>query len=106
MAGGGRAGAPARTGTPAACSIFIRVLTAASLLLLGLQWLPLSPATLDLLRADDNAICAAFLIDFGRSLARALPQRSSVIGERVWLDVPGSLPTVPGFSAAGRRLAR
>jgi hypothetical protein len=82
------------------------VLRGASLLLLGLQWLPLSPATLDLLRADDNAICPVFLIDFGLSLARAPSQRSDVIGERVWLDRLGSLPTVPGFSAAGRRLAR
>ena len=69
---GGREGGHAGL-TPAAAvhgnayNIFILVLTVASLVLMVLLLLPLSPATLDLLRAYDNAICVVFLVDFGLS---------------------------------------
>jgi voltage-gated potassium channel len=98
------AGAPAHGN---AYNIFILVLTVASLAVMVLLWLPFSPATLDLLRAYDNAICGVFLLDFGLSLARAPSKRGYFLGERGWLDLLGSLPTIPGLEAAGLlRLAR
>jgi hypothetical protein len=47
-----------------AYNIFILVLTLFSLLIMGLQLLPLDATTLDLLRIYDNAICVIFLADF------------------------------------------
>jgi flagellar biosynthesis protein FliP len=65
-----------------AYNIFILVLTVASLAVMVLLWLPLSPATLDLLRAYDNVICVIFLVDVGLSLARAPSKRAYFVGER------------------------
>jgi voltage-gated potassium channel len=102
--------APAAAGAPAhgnAYSIFILVLTVASLLIMVLLWLPFSPATLDLLRAYDNIICVVFLVDFGLSLARAPSKRAYFLGERGWLDLLGSIPSFRGAEALGIfRLAR
>jgi len=104
------AAAPAAAGAPAhgnAYSIFILVLTVASLLIMVLLWLPFSPATLDLLRAYDNIICVVFLVDFGLSLARAPSKRAYFLGERGWLDLLGSIPAFRGAGALGIfRLAR
>jgi voltage-gated potassium channel len=98
------------SGAPAhgnAYNIFILVLTVASLVVMVLLWLPLSPATRDLLRAYDNAICVVFLADFGLSLARAPSKRGYFLGERGWLDLLGSIPALPGLERAGvLRLAR
>jgi voltage-gated potassium channel len=106
----GRAARRPGAGGPApgnAYNILILVLTVASLLVMVLLWLPLSPATLDLLRAYDNAICVVFLLDFGLRLARAPSRRGYLLGERGWLDLLGSLPALPGLEAAGLlRLAR
>ena len=102
--------APAAPAAPAhgnAYSIFILVLTVASLLIMVLLWLPFSPATLDLLRAYDNIICVVFLVDFGLSLARAPSKRAYFLGERGWLDLLGSIPAFRGAGALGIfRLAR
>jgi voltage-gated potassium channel len=101
---------PAAAGAPAhgnAYSIFILVLTVASLLVMVLLWLPFSPETLDLLRAYDNIICVVFLVDFGLSLARAPSKRAYFLGERGWLDLLGSIPSFRGAEALGIfRLAR
>jgi voltage-gated potassium channel len=64
-------------------------------------------ATLALLRAYDNAICVIFLVDFFLSLKRAPSKRRYFLRERGWLDLLGSVPTLPGLEAAGLlRLAR
>jgi voltage-gated potassium channel len=107
---GGREGLTPAAGAPThgnAYNIFILILTVASLAVMVLLWLPLSPATLDLLRAYDNVICVVFLVDFGLSLARARSKRAYFVGERGWLDLLGSIPAIPGLEAAGiLRLAR
>jgi voltage-gated potassium channel len=98
---------PAAAAHGNAYNIFILVLTVASLVLMVLLLLPLSPATLDLLRAYDNAICVVFLVDFGLSLKQAPSKRGYVVGERGWLDLLGSIPALPGLEAVGLlRLAR
>jgi voltage-gated potassium channel len=99
--------APAARQPANAYNIFILVLTVASLLIMVLLWLPFSPATRDLLRAYDDAICVVFLIDFGLALKRAPSKRGYFLGEHGWLDLLGSLPTLPGLEATGLlRLAR
>ena len=105
--GGTRGADPRRAAHGNAYNIFILVLTVASLVLMVLLLLPLSPATLDLLRAYDNAICVVFLVDFGLSLKQAPSKRGYVVGERGWLDLLGSIPALPGLEAVGLlRLAR
>ena len=90
-----------------AYNIFILVLTAASLLIMVLLWLPFSAAALDLLRAYDNAICVVFLVDFGLALRRAPSKRGYLLAGHGWLDLLGSLPALPGFAAVGLlRMAR
>lgn len=76
--------------------LFIGVLTVASLVIMVLLWLPFSTATIELLRAYDNAICVLFLADFVVALARAPSKRGYFLGERGWLDLIGSLPTFTG----------
>ncbi len=88
-------------------SIFILVLTVLSLVIMGLLLLPLSDATLDVLRFYDNLICVIFLIDFGVNLATTRPRRDYLITRRGWLDLLGSIPSLGFFPAAGLfRLAR
>jgi voltage-gated potassium channel len=91
-----------------AYELFILVLTVLSLaIMLGLL-LPLSQATHDLLTVYDNAICFVFLLDFALRMRRASPKRAYLIGERGWLDLLGSIPTVNSTfrAAAILRLAR
>lgn len=88
-------------------SIFVLILTILSLGIMGLLILPLSPATLEVLRFYDNLICVVFLIDFGVRLAASRPKRDYFITRRGWLDLLGSIPSVGFFPAAGLfRLAR
>ena len=88
-------------------NIFILVLTIFSLVLMALQLLPLSQAEKDLLLVYDNAVCVIFLLDFGMNLVRAKPKRAYFIGERGWLDLLGSIPTLGIFQfTALLRLAR
>ena len=90
-----------------AYNIFILVLTIFSLLIMVLQLLPLSQALKDLLIVYDNVVCAIFLVDFAMNLIRAKPKRDYFIGQRGWLDLIGSLPTLGFFQATALfRLAR
>jgi voltage-gated potassium channel len=90
-----------------AYNLFILVLTVASLVVMVLLWLPFSPETINLLRVYDNVICVVFLFDFALSLMRAPSKRGYFVGERGWLDLLGSLPSVGGAEAIGvLRLAR
>ena len=101
------AAAPAARPRGNAYDLCMLVLTVASLVVMVLLLLPLSPATLDLLRAYDNTFCVVFLLDFGLRLQRAPSKRRYFLGERGWLDLLGSIPAVRGAAAVGLfRLAR
>ena len=90
-----------------AYNIFILVLTIFSLAIMVLQLLPLSQALKDMLLVYDNAVCVIFLVDFAMNLVRAKPKRAYFIGQRGWLDLIGSLPTLGFFQATALfRLAR
>jgi len=90
-----------------AYNLFILVLTIVSLMVMVLLWLPFSPETINLLRVYDNVICVVFLFDFALSLMQAPSKRGYFLGERGWLDLLGSLPSVGGTEAIGiLRLAR
>jgi voltage-gated potassium channel len=90
-----------------AYSIFILVLTVFSLAVMVLLILPVSPAEHDLLLLYDNAACVIFLMDFAFNLTGAKPKRAYFIGQRGWLDLLGSIPSL-GFLriTALLRLAR
>jgi voltage-gated potassium channel len=78
-----------------------------SLVVMVLLLLPLDPATHRLLRAYDDVFSVVFLADFGLSLKRAPSKRGYFVGERGWLDLLGSIPSVRGAEAIGLlRLAR
>jgi voltage-gated potassium channel len=90
-----------------AYNIFILVLTVFSLAVMVVLILPVSQETRDLLTFYDNVICAIFLADFAYNLAGAKPKRAYVIGQRGWLDLLGSIPSIAGFPyTAILRLAR
>jgi len=93
-----------------AYNIFILVLTIFSLAIMVLLLLPVSDAERDLLTLYDNAVCIIFLIDFGINIAGAKPKRAYFIGQRGWLDLLGSIPSL-GLLGSGQitalfRLAR
>jgi voltage-gated potassium channel len=75
-------------------NIFILVLTLFSLAIMVLLLLPVTQAERDLLTLYDNVICGVFLIDFAYNLAGAKPRRGYFIGQRGWLDLLGSLPSL------------
>jgi voltage-gated potassium channel len=88
-------------------NIFILVLTIFSLALMVLQVMPLDENTLTLLRVYDNAVCVVFLADFAFNISGARPRRAYFIGQRGWLDLLGSIPSVGVFQlGALLRLAR
>jgi len=90
-----------------AYSIFILVLTVLSLAVMVVMLLPLSEATLTLLRFYDNLICAIFLIDFVLNLRGAAKKSDYFIGQRGWLDLLGSIPSFGVLRLGGLlRLAR
>jgi len=90
-----------------AYNIFILVLTVMSLAIMALLLLPLSAGTLDLLTVYDNAICVIFLADFTRTMITAPSKRGYFIGDRGWLDLLGSIPSLQFFRfTALFRLAR
>lgn len=90
-----------------AYNLFIIVVTIVSLAIMVLLWMPLSPATKELLGAYDNVICIIFLADFFTNLMRSPSKRGYFIGQRGWLDLIGSIPTIRGITALGiLRLAR
>ena len=77
-----------------AYNIFILVLTVFSLAVMVLLVLPLDEDTLNLLRVYDNAVCFVFLGDFAYNITGARPRRGYFIGQRGWLDLLGSIPSV------------
>lgn len=77
-----------------AYNIFILVLTVYSLVIMVLLLLPINSATLDLLTFYDNLICVIFLADFFLNLKQAPSKREYLLGERGWLDLLGSLPSL------------
>jgi voltage-gated potassium channel len=88
-------------------NIFILVLTIFSLAIMVLLLLPLDPDTRTLLNLYDNAICAIFLVDFAMNMAGSKPRRAYFIGQRGWLDLLGSVPSIGVFQlGALLRLAR
>ena len=90
-----------------AYNIFILVLTIYSLALMVLLLLPVSPAERDLLNLYDNCACVIFLFDFAYNLLGAKPKRAYFIGQRGWLDLLGSIPSIGIFQLSSLlRLAR
>ena len=88
-------------------NIFILVLTLFSLAIMALLLLPLDNDTRELLTLYDNVICVIFLGDFAMNLAGSRPKRGYFIGQRGWLDLLGSIPSVGVFQlGALLRLAR
>lgn len=88
-------------------SIFMLVLTVLSLGIMVLLLLPLSPATITVLTVYDNFVCVVFLVDFAINLMRAPSKRDYFIGQRGWLDLLGSVPSLGFFRfTALLRLAR
>jgi len=88
-------------------NIFILVLTLFSLAIMAVLLLPLDDDTRDLLTLYDNVICVIFLGDFAMNLAGSRPRRAYFIGQRGWLDLLGSIPSVGIFQlGALLRLAR
>jgi voltage-gated potassium channel len=88
-------------------NIFILVLTLFSLAIMAVLLLPLDDDTRQLLTLYDNVICFIFLGDFAMNVAGSRPRRAYLIGQRGWLDLLGSIPSV-GFFQLGAllRLAR
>jgi voltage-gated potassium channel len=88
-------------------NIFILVLTIFSLAIMVLLLLPVTPAERDLLMLYDNAVCVIFLIDFAFNLMGSKPKRAYFIGQRGWLDLLGSIPSIGIFQVGALlRLAR
>jgi voltage-gated potassium channel len=88
-------------------NIFILVLTLFSLAIMAVLLLPLDDDTRQLLTLYDNVICVIFLGDFALNLAGSRPKRAYLIGQRGWLDLLGSIPSVGVFQlGALLRLAR
>ncbi len=91
-----------------AYNLFIVVLTFISLIIMVLMLLPLDAATIGLLQAYDNLICAIFLLDFFFNLNIASKKSDYFIREHGWLDLLGSIPSFGvAFKYSGLfRLAR
>jgi voltage-gated potassium channel len=81
-----------------AYNIFILVLTIFSLAVMGLLVIPwLDPETRSLLLVYDNVCCVIFLIDFALNFRAASPKRAYLNGERGYLDLLGSIPSLGFF---------
>lgn len=90
-----------------AYNIFTLVLTLFSLAIMVLLILPLDADTRQLLTIYDNAICVIFLLDFAMNMAGSKPKRAYFIGQRGWLDLIGSIPSIGIFQVGALlRLAR
>ncbi len=75
-------------------NIFILVLTILSLAIMALLLLPLPEQVLQVLWVYDNLICFVFLGDFILNMRRTKPSRDYFIGQRGWLDLMGSIPSL------------
>ena len=94
-----------------AYNIFILVLTVLSLAIMVVMLLPISSATLQLLSVYDTLICFIFLIDFFLNMRAAGKKSDYFIGQRGWLDLLGSIPSLGLLTYSGKfvglfRLAR
>ena len=94
-----------------AYNIFILILTLLSLAIMVVMLLPVSSATLQLLSFYDNLICFIFLIDFFLNIRAAGKKSDYFIGQRGWLDLLGSIPSLGLLTNVGKfaglfRLAR
>ena len=88
-------------------NIFILLLTVLSLAIMVFLMMPISPETRKLLNTYDNLIAFIFLFDFANNMLRAEKKKDYFIGERGWLDLLGSIPTLGISQYAGLlRLAR
>jgi voltage-gated potassium channel len=61
---------------------------------MGLLILPLPENVHQALNAYDNFICLIFLGDFAMNMARSQRKRDYFIGQRGWLDLLGSIPSL------------
>ena len=87
-------------------NIFILVLTVMSLVIMALLILPLPEAVHQILAVYDNLICVVFLADFALNWTRAERKRDYFIGQRGWLDLLGSIPSLGIVSGdAGKLVA-
>jgi voltage-gated potassium channel len=77
-----------------AYNLFIIVLTIFALILMVLLLLPLDKDTLHLLHFYDILICLIFLIDFLVNLITSPRKSAYLVGERGWLDLIGSIPSL------------
>jgi voltage-gated potassium channel len=75
-------------------NIFILVLTVMSLAIMALLILPLPDSVHQDLNVYDNLICVVFLGDFAMNMARSQRKRDYFIGQRGWLDLLGSIPSL------------
>ena len=85
---------PERVPHSNAYNIFILVLTILSLAIMALLLLPLPEEVLQVLWVYDNVICVVFLGDFALNMSRTKPRRDYFIGQRGWLDLLGSIPSL------------
>jgi voltage-gated potassium channel len=75
--------------------VFIALVTAIALIVMvAYLFVPLPAVIKDVLEAIDVGICAVFLFDFFRTLARA-PNKIRYLLTWGWLDFVGSLPATP-----------
>jgi voltage-gated potassium channel len=87
--------------------IFILVLTVLSLAVMVGVILPLDDETHQVLMFYDNLICIVFLADFTYNITGAHPRSAYFIGQRGWLDLLGSIPSLGILRFSGiLRLAR
>lgn len=86
-------------------NIFILVLTVMSLAIMALLILPLPDNVHQALNVYDNVICVIFLGDFAMNMARSKRKRDYFIGQRGWLDLLGSIPSLGILSEGGNFVA-
>jgi voltage-gated potassium channel len=77
-----------------AYNIFILILTLFSLVIMVALFLPLNPATIQLLQFYDNLICAFFLLDFFLLLRAAPEKKNFFFKQRGWMDLVGAIPSL------------
>jgi voltage-gated potassium channel len=85
---------PARVEHSNSYNIFILVLTVMSLVIMALLILPLPDSVHQVLNVYDNLICLVFIGDFVMNMARSRRKRDYFIGQRGWLDLLGSIPSL------------
>ncbi len=86
-------------------NIFILVLTVMSLVIMALLILPLPENVHQALNVYDNVICLVFLGDFAMNMARSRRKRDYFIGQRGWLDLLGSIPSLGLLDSGGNAVA-